>query len=647
MGNFVGLTKENVSAEFEGIQPTPSDGKNFVDTVDAVTVKHWVRRGAGNNVFYALPNDAAYCGAMALGKKSYRGCLSMKKAVDTPDVELEHIGGTVIDFRSNHAIFTNYGGTAYSGGVVEQTPGKFVGIGASCGWYEGANSPTESLVPANCTWFVFRYLNDGSRDPTFGDMGMVRENLGGKNSGPFASRIAVLPDTKILVAGGTTTHGEGVYEWNKGTFRFLLMKYEKDGVIDKSFGTQGKVDVTHPLYELTTGAELMVVQSDGKIILGGTIHIRDRIYVSTFTRINANGTTDTGFGQGGWADLTGTTDWPEIMHDIKLQSDGKMVMAGAYRNINDQSYSLIPYYPVWRLNSNGSRDSSFGKNGRVQLTIPQFKWQQPGDTGVNYYRFGPEPHQFGFRAVEVLSDGKILLSGGMRTGGTETGTDGLLVRLSSDGAFDPSFGTNGVVTVDTLSTYPMRKSEEYFRQFYVLPSTGKIVSFGVKYATSEGGSSPVGLLVARHNIDGSPDLSFGTGGSKIIRTVALSDRHTFLPQGTSLNESWLIPRSISSTSDGKLLLVGTGRYDPFVVRTDLDFNPDSSFGTAGWKWIALPHSQDFGASVAFQGESRIIVGGTSYPSAGTSMGTSDVRPVLAAIKTSNATLDVDWGGASR
>ena len=94
--------------------------------------------------------------------------------------------------------------------------------------------------------YLFRYLPDGSPDPSFGDNG--RTAAGASSSW---SQIAVQPDGKID-AVGFREGGHG-----------MLARYLPDGSPDSSFGTGGVTESAGFEYSL-------VLQSDGKIVVGGT-----------------------------------------------------------------------------------------------------------------------------------------------------------------------------------------------------------------------------------------------------------------------------------------------------------------------------------------------------------------------------------------
>src|SRR5206468_2470288 len=103
-------------------------------------------------------------------------------------------------------------------------------------------------------------------------------------------------------------------------------------------------------------------------------------------------------------------------------------------------------------------------------------------------------------SVTIQTDGKIVVSGYALAGGQD---ELALVRYSSDGSLDTSFGTGGKVL-----TY-LGTSEEHATRVVIQPD-GKILVAGT---SSENGVSPTDLVLVRYNSDGSLDTSFGNGAA--------------------------------------------------------------------------------------------------------------------------------------
>ena len=188
------------------------------------------------------------------------------------------------------------------------------------------------------------------------------------------------------------------------------------------------------------------------------------------------------------------------------------------------------------------------------------------------------------RAVAVQADGKIVAAGEVDGGGQ---SNFALARYLPDGTLDPTFGTGGMVTT-ALSV-----ANDFARAVAVLPD-GKLLVAGNAVV---GGS--IQLALARYLADGTPDISFGTGG---FRTYDLGS-------GDDVCEDMAI------APDGKIVLAGAnaGATDDFaVLRCLADGTPDTGFGVNGVITSSFGSSTDVLNAVVVQPDGKIVVGGQSY-----------------------------------
>ena len=139
-------------------------------------------------------------------------------------------------------------------------------------------------------------------------------------TGILASSVIIQPDGKIIIAGADAT------------FQFFqLIRYNPDGTNDTTFGSDGVV-----IGPIGIGA-FLALQTDGKIILAGT---NDNTGLFVVVRYNTNGSVDTIFESGPGQYIEGIT----------IQNDGKVIVAG-----NSSSFNLT----VIRYNTDGTLDDSF------------------------------------------------------------------------------------------------------------------------------------------------------------------------------------------------------------------------------------------------------------------------------------------------
>jgi uncharacterized delta-60 repeat protein len=234
---------------------------------------------------------------------------------------------------------------------------------------------------------IFTRLNsDGSIDNTF---------ITGTGFNNPVNTIAVQSDGKILVGGQFNSYN--------GVSSNVIIRLNSDGSQDSSFvigtGFNGNVNS-------------IVIQSDGKILLGGIFTTYNGVTSTRIIRLNSDGSIDNTF-------ITGT-GFNSTVNTISIQSDGKILVGGQFNSYNGVSLNRII-----RLNTDGSQDTSFvigtGFGGIVN-------------------------------SISIQSDGKILV------GGQFTSYNGVslnrIIRLNTDGSQDTSFnigtGFNNAVNTITI-----------------------------------------------------------------------------------------------------------------------------------------------------------------------------------------------------
>lgn len=388
----------------------------------------------------------------------------------------------------------------------------------------------------------------GDLDPSFGGDGKVITSF--LYEFQMVKAIAVQPDGKV-VAAGLAGH-------NPKDEDFALARYNGDGTLDNSFGTDGRV-ITD-FFGKSDGISGICLLPNGQILAAGWAFISESFGNFAIARYNSNGMLDTNFGSGGKV-VTGFfgadcgADTPAVLHD------GKILIAGwAYNpDYTDSDWALVRY------NADGTLDASFGDNGRV-LT------EMPGDGYIT--------------SLGTQSNGKII-AGGLAWGND---WDFALTRYKASGKLDNSFGTDGKVLTDfsgqadTLSGLGIQSDD-------------KIVTAGVSVVS---GTSQFAL--ARFNPNGTLDPSFGSEGRVI----------------TEFGNSLSVASAITIQSNGKILAAGTaGGADFALARYNPDGSLDTTFGTGGKVRTDFLNSSDqcFAATLAPDG--RIILGGYAHtPRAG-------------------------------
>jgi uncharacterized delta-60 repeat protein len=154
-------------------------------------------------------------------------------------------------------------------------------------------------------------------DATFGDAGVAE--LASPRGMPFgARRLVPLADGRLLVAangGGGNT----------------VMRLTDAGALDSTFGTGGVARARDLGNGGGEGADAVLLQSDGRIVMGGASGIDQGFTLSRFT---ADGQVDTGYGDGGTAHLDapvdGTGDTGVVATGLALLADDTPVLVGTY-----------------------------------------------------------------------------------------------------------------------------------------------------------------------------------------------------------------------------------------------------------------------------------------------------------------------------
>jgi uncharacterized delta-60 repeat protein len=396
---------------------------------------------------------------------------------------------------------------------------------------------------------------DGVLDNTFGTNGRVITDIVAENN--EARDLVIQPDGKIVVAGKSST---GSID------QFALARYDVNGVLDNTFGSGGLV-VTN----VSMGDDVirgMALQTDGKIVVVGYAGVANE-YLAV-ARYNADGTLDNTFATNGIDSLLilnnpGDGD-RSVPNDVKIQADGKIVVAGFVKDSGGNSN-----FAVVRYNSNGTLDTSFGiggkqmyfrgfgdseleslaiqSDGKIVIAghyyngadkdfyvarINQFGMDNSfGTNGVATYDFGSGNDEAW--AVALQTDGSILLAGNVSNGND---ADFGLLKYTTAGVLDNTFGTAGVVTTElgaNVDDYPIE---------VIMQPDGKILVTGVKFGTTQD------LVIARYSAAGTLDNTFGTNG------LVIDD----------INNTNQIAFDIALQTDGKIVITGVSDEDLMTSR---------------------------------------------------------------------------------
>lgn len=194
-----------------------------------------------------------------------------------------------------------------------------------------------------------RFNSNGTLDITFGTFGKTVTPVGTCN--PIVGSMKLQSDGKILLMGRDCQQD------------FTIARFNTTGMLDNTFGVNGIVKTE--LFS-STNPSSMIVQPNGKIVVGGTFN--NGVDQFILIRYNTNGTLDNAFGADGngmiAVDASGLGR-TSILNALTLLPNGKIIASGYAANVSG-IITLI----VQRYNANGTLDNTFGTNSR--LFIPYF-----------------------------------------------------------------------------------------------------------------------------------------------------------------------------------------------------------------------------------------------------------------------------------
>lgn len=216
-------------------------------------------------------------------------------------------------------------------------------------------------VSANGDFALVRYNADGTIDKNFGSGGMVLTDVGSSNQSEFINDMLLLSDGKILVGGNA------FYSNINGFSDIGLVRYNIDGTLDNTFGTNG--EVVHHI-QPADEVQCLALQADGKIFVGGrfTDNNFDRTWM--LTRFLADGGIDTNFGNNGYVSTSFGGGTQNLVQDMLVQPDGKVVMTGILGSNPNYNFGMARYIADFTLTANIAQPSCPGvSDGMITMEV--------------------------------------------------------------------------------------------------------------------------------------------------------------------------------------------------------------------------------------------------------------------------------------
>jgi len=287
---------------------------------------------------------------------------------------------------------------------------------------------------------IVRLNTNGSIDNTFAI---------GSGANNVIYSVAIQSDGKILVGGLFTTFN--------GVAKNRIVRLTTTGAIDNTFSTgSGASDAVRAI----------VVQTDGKIILGGSFAQFNGVAKGKIVRLSSTGAIDNTFNSSGAG-----ANASSAIFTLALQTDGKILVGGSFTQFNTSAKGRI-----LRLTTSGAIDTGFNSGGSGASSD--------------------------VKTIKVQGDGKILVGGSFTQ--FNTSAKGRILRLTTSGAIDTGFNSGGSGANDVVNTI-------------ALQSNGKIILGGnfVQFNTS------AKTRIVRLSTTGAIDntLSAGSGATSAINGI--------------------------------------------------------------------------------------------------------------------------------
>jgi uncharacterized delta-60 repeat protein len=394
-----------------------------------------------------------------------------------------------------------------------------------------------------------------------------------------------------------------------------IVAFAAPGDLDSSFGSSGKV-IT-PIGTAEANAQSIAVQLDGKIVLGGNCF--DGGHQSfCLARYLSNGLIDLSFGTDG-AVIVPSGGKHNYSRKVSIDGAGRILLAGSCDSTVPPNFQTR--FCVARFLSDGTIDATFSNGGVAEaiagitnsfaeaiavqqdgsvlvagtchptLTSGQLpcvvRFTSNGQTDSTFGANGlvaiflPETHSGAARSVVLQRDGKILVGGWCGA----MIADFCVTRLDHSGQVDSAFGLNGIAVVRV-------GGDDSFGESLALYEDGRIVLAGTCY------NGQTSLCFARFLANGTLDQSLASVGWKV----------------TVVGPGSIEARGAAIQQDGRLVIGGNCHFDVsddlcvFRFLTTGALDPD--FNSVGWNSTAVGSRQDLGFEVTLQNDGEILLAGS-------------------------------------
>ncbi len=382
--------------------------------------------------------------------------------------------------------------------VRVQSDGKIVAIGTTQ-VVEGGGSRR--------FFIMIRRNSDGTPDLTFGSDGYIETHIGtGTFPDDYPIDLDFQADGKIVVVG-------------QSDFRMAVVRYNEDGSMDKSFGSEGVI--INPLF---TGSGAVRIQNDQKIVIASG----NRAAEAVILRLTPDGMLDPDFGDGG------------VVYDPRVSGAAVLEIRPNGRIIAGGKSSDLFGFSLLQLLTNGEPDASFGSDGLAY---------------VSYANLGS-------RSIALQADGKVVAA-----------IEWNIVRFRVDGSLDTQFGYGGSVRafngIGTVHDVALQSDGKIVTTGDVvglnLPDLliGRNLAFDTLFDYDADGRSDVSVFRPSENAwymqrssAGFSGQNFGLSGDRITPADYDGDGITDVAVYRPSTGIWYVFKSLDGTVDYRIFGIG-------------------------------------------------------------------------------------------
>ena len=417
--------------------------------------------------------------------------------------------------------------------IIETSDGRMVMAGY-----------TSSFGGGGSDGYIWEFNDDGSLNTDFGSLGTrtvggyydeycydMETVLGGgfilcgiqyisaTNFQGYMHKLT--PDGRMVMAGYTSSFGGGGSDG-------YIWEFNDDGSLNTDFGSLGTRTVGGYYDEYCYDMETVL---GGGFILCGIQYISATNFQGYMHKLTPDGDRDWDFSSQGKLWIGG--DQNDYLMAVEETSDYGYIACGYTNSFGAGGYDMY----LFKVRPDGTPDSSFGVNSTVT--------------------FGGNEDDFAIDVKETANGGLLAVGATYSYGAGYT--DLYIVKFTSSGALDASFGTNGSVTAGGSGRETGRT--------ILLNNDGTFLVGGYTNSYGNGGYD---MYVVKFTSAGIPDSSFGVNG--FLTVVGSGDEYLFdmceEPCGTYLL-AW------STTS------FGSGGEDMYLVRINRAGQSCGNTGSGG------------------------------------------------------------------